>query len=41
MTQGILEATEYILSKGIQPVRSYYIAFGHDEEVREIYACLT
>ena len=30
---GILEATEYMLSKGIKPKRSFFIAFGHDEEV--------
>lgn len=33
MSQGILEAVEYLLSKGIVPVRSFYIGFGHDEEV--------
>ena len=30
---GILEATEYMLSQGIKPKRSFFIAFGHDEEV--------
>ncbi|XP_076070913.1 N-fatty-acyl-amino acid synthase/hydrolase PM20D1.2-like isoform X1 [Mytilus galloprovincialis] len=30
---GILEALEYLLSKGFKPNRSFYIAFGHDEEV--------
>jgi len=30
---GILEAIEMLLSEGFQPVRSIYIAFGHDEEV--------
>ncbi|CAL1545093.1 unnamed protein product [Lymnaea stagnalis] len=31
---GILEAVEFLLSTGIQPKRSFYIAFGHDEEVQ-------
>ncbi|GFO28852.1 N-fatty-acyl-amino acid synthase/hydrolase pm20d1.1 [Plakobranchus ocellatus] len=31
---GILEATEFLLSRNIQPNRSFYIAFGHDEEVK-------
>ncbi|XP_012935587.1 N-fatty-acyl-amino acid synthase/hydrolase PM20D1.2 [Aplysia californica] len=30
---GILEATEYVLASGVRPVRSFYIAFGHDEEI--------
>ncbi|ESP04554.1 hypothetical protein LOTGIDRAFT_135972 [Lottia gigantea] len=30
---GILESLEYLLSKGFQPSRTFYIAFGHDEEV--------
>uniref|UniRef100_A0A1B6DL87 Uncharacterized protein n=1 Tax=Clastoptera arizonana TaxID=38151 RepID=A0A1B6DL87_9HEMI len=30
---GILEALEYIIERGEQPLRSFYIAFGHDEEV--------
>ncbi|KAJ8301966.1 hypothetical protein KUTeg_020953 [Tegillarca granosa] len=30
---GILEALEYLLSRGIKPRRSFYIGFGHDEEV--------
>jgi len=30
---GILEALEYILEKGEQPLRSFFIAFGHDEEI--------
>ena len=34
--QGILEALEFLLSNGFQPRRSFYVAFGHDEEVREI-----
>ncbi|GIX76722.1 hypothetical protein CEXT_296021 [Caerostris extrusa] len=29
---GILEAFEYLLEKGYRPQRSFYIAFGHDEE---------
>jgi carboxypeptidase PM20D1 len=30
---GILEAVEHLLREGHQPERSYYLAFGHDEEV--------
>lgn len=30
---GILEAVEYLLSKGFQPERTVLLAFGHDEEV--------
>ncbi|XP_041347787.1 N-fatty-acyl-amino acid synthase/hydrolase PM20D1.1-like [Gigantopelta aegis] len=30
---GILEAVEYSLSRGFKPQRSFYLAFGHDEEV--------
>lgn len=30
---GILEALEYKLSKNERPQRTFYIAFGHDEEV--------
>lgn len=30
---GILEALEYRLANGERPARSFYIAFGHDEEV--------
>ncbi|KAI0209006.1 N-fatty-acyl-amino acid synthase/hydrolase PM20D1.2 [Lamellibrachia satsuma] len=30
---GILEALEFLLKRGHQPKRSFYIAFGHDEEV--------
>lgn len=30
---GILESLEYLLSSGFQPRRSFYVAFGHDEEV--------
>lgn len=32
--QGIMEALEYILEKGDRPHRTFFIAFGHDEEVR-------
>ncbi|RUS75375.1 hypothetical protein EGW08_016865, partial [Elysia chlorotica] len=31
---GILEATEFMLASNIQPKRSLYISFGHDEETR-------
>lgn len=30
---GILEAVEYLLKQGYQPARTFYLAFGHDEEV--------
>ena len=30
---GILEAVEALLARGFQPMRSVYLAFGHDEEV--------
>jgi len=30
---GLLEATELMLQQGIQPERSLYLAFGHNEEV--------
>jgi carboxypeptidase PM20D1 len=30
---GILEAIEHLLKQGYQPERTFYIAFGHDEEV--------
>ncbi|XP_076350589.1 N-fatty-acyl-amino acid synthase/hydrolase PM20D1-like isoform X1 [Tachypleus tridentatus] len=33
IVMGILEALEFLLEKGYQPKRSFYIAFGHDEEV--------
>ncbi|XP_035226140.1 N-fatty-acyl-amino acid synthase/hydrolase PM20D1-like isoform X3 [Stegodyphus dumicola] len=32
IVMGILEALEFLLEKGYQPQRSFYIAFGHDEE---------
>lgn len=31
---GILEALEHALENGFQPHRTFYLAFGHDEEVR-------
>ncbi len=30
---GVLEAAEYLLADGFRPVRTVYLAFGHDEEV--------
>jgi len=30
---GILEALEFLLQKGHEPKRSFYLAFGHDEEI--------
>nr|XP_022296834.1 N-fatty-acyl-amino acid synthase/hydrolase PM20D1-like [Crassostrea virginica] len=30
---GVLEATEFLLKSGHRPRRTFYIAFGHDEEV--------
>ena len=30
---GILEAVEALLKEGVQPARTLYLAFGHDEEV--------
>ncbi|SHK20075.1 M20 family peptidase [Rhodothermus profundi] len=30
---GVLEAVEQLLAEGFQPVRTVYLAFGHDEEV--------
>ncbi|CAL1262205.1 unnamed protein product [Larinioides sclopetarius] len=29
---GLLEAVEFLLEKGYRPQRSFYLAFGHDEE---------
>ncbi|GFS21878.1 N-fatty-acyl-amino acid synthase/hydrolase PM20D1.1 [Elysia marginata] len=31
---GILEATEFMLASKIRPQRSFYVALGHDEEIR-------
>lgn len=33
LTIGIIEATEHLLKNGFRPKRTYYMAFGHDEEV--------
>ena len=30
---GVLEAVEHLLRSGFKPERTYYLAFGHDEEV--------
>ena len=32
--QAAMEALESLLTRGFQPKRSFYLAFGHDEEVR-------
>ena len=29
-----MEALQFMLSRGIQPERGFFVAFGHDEEVR-------
>lgn len=34
---ALLEAVEYILKSGINPQRTFYFAFGHDEEVLGLY----
>ena len=31
---SLMEAAEYLISKGCQPKRSVYFAFGHDEEIQ-------
>lgn len=33
LTIGILEATEFLLQNNFRPQRTYFMAFGHDEEV--------
>jgi len=33
MVIGILQAIDILLSQGFQPERTFYVAFGHDEEV--------
>lgn len=30
---GLMDAAEYLLSKGFQPTRTIYFSFGHDEEI--------
>ena len=34
--QGILAALDSLLSKGWKPIRSFYVGFGHDEEVSDL-----
>jgi len=34
---GVLEAVEHLLREGFQPERSFYLAFGHDEEVSGLH----
>ncbi|XP_069142745.1 N-fatty-acyl-amino acid synthase/hydrolase PM20D1.2-like isoform X1 [Argopecten irradians] len=33
IVMGVLEALEHLLAKGFRPQRSFYLGFGHDEEV--------
>ncbi|KAG9510466.1 N-fatty-acyl-amino acid synthase/hydrolase PM20D1 [Fragariocoptes setiger] len=33
LVMAIFEATEFMIKKGFKPRRTYYMAFGHDEEV--------
>jgi len=33
--KGILESVDYLVKNGKRPKRSFYVAFGHDEEVRK------
>ena len=32
LLQGIMESLEFLLESGFKPRRSFYLAFGHDEE---------
>lgn len=38
---GVLEAVEHLLKSGYQPERTFYLAFGHDEEVLGRYGAKT
>ena len=38
--QGILEALEFYIALGKQPERSFYVAFGHDEEVDKMISSI-
>lgn len=38
---GVLEAVEHLLKSGFQPERTFYLAFGHDEEVLGRYGAKT
>ena len=35
--QGSLEALQFLLKHGHRPQRSFFLAFGHDEEVSLCY----
>ena len=35
-----MEVLEVIAKSNHRPKRSFYVAFGHDEEVRAVYWCL-
>ncbi|MFN8346458.1 MAG: M20 family peptidase [Spirosomataceae bacterium] len=38
---GVLEAVEYLLKQNYQPNRTFYLAFGHDEEISGHYGAQT
>ncbi|CAH2220975.1 N-fatty-acyl-amino acid synthase hydrolase PM20D1 [Pelobates cultripes] len=37
---GILQALEFLLKRGYKPRRSFYIGFGHDEEISGSYGAM-